>query len=269
VHSRSCETPPAAEPPEPPPDESRDEGSGFFDWLGGLFGQTKAKPAEPVPAPGADAAAAPAPAAPSTPDRVSAAEGSPETAIEAAWVDHAASLSASRGVPDRSAPPDEDARATVAQAQAASPTPVPQLRPSAASPAPPDPGATGIEVGAEGIAIGAERAAIGADRAALPAPPPEAPRPVLVLFEPGSASLPPGVDGRLEQMLATAKAQGAVIRIEGEAAGAPALALDRARSVALGLMRLGASARDLQMTLAPGASADQARLVLAGPAAAR
>jgi hypothetical protein len=32
-------------------------------------------------------------------------------------------------------------------------------------------------------------------------------------------------------------------------------------------MRIGASAGDLQMTLAPDATGDQARLILAGPAA--
>ena len=57
-----------------------------------------------------------------------------------------------------------------------------------------------------------------------------------------------------------------MIRIEGEAYS-PALALDRARAVALGLMRVGASAGDLQMTLAPGATGDQARLILARSAA--
>ncbi len=62
---------------------------------------------------------------------------------------------------------------------------------------------------------------------------------MLVLFQPGSATLPPQVDRRLEQAVAAAKARGARIRIEGEADD-PALALDRARAVGLALVRLGA-----------------------------
>jgi hypothetical protein len=126
----------------------------------------------------------------------------------------------------------------------------------------PDPDDAGIAIGDSGVAIGESMAAVGADDP----PPPDAPRSILVRFEPGSASLPPGAGSRLEQLLATARAQGAVIRIEGEAE-APALALDRAHAVALGLMRLGASARDLEMARAPAATGDQARVVLTGPAA--
>jgi hypothetical protein len=87
---------------------------------------------------------------------------------------------------------------------------------------------------------------------------------MLVPFKPGSADLPPQVDVRLEQALAAAKERGVRIRIEGEA-DAPALALDRARAVGLALVRLGAAASDLEMTLARDASGDQARLILAGP----
>ena len=276
------EAPADAEPPpgaETPPDDTGDEAPGFFRWLGGLFGKAEAKPAEPAPEPAPEPAAepeagsaAPAPAAaatPEQPDRPRDGDAGPETTIEAAWVAAAAPLPSSRDAMERRAPADEPAPAsgvTLAQAKASNPAPVPEARPSAGMAARPEPGATGIAVGAEGIAIGEERAEISDGRAAMPAPSPESPSSILVLFEPGSANLPPGVGGRLEQMLATAKAQGAMIRIEGEAAGAPALALDRARAVALGLMRLGASARDLEMALAPGASADQARLVLAGPA---
>jgi hypothetical protein len=96
--------------------------------------------------------------------------------------------------------------------------------------------------------------------------PGDAPSSILVRFEPGSASLPPDAGSLLGRVLATAKAQGAVIRIEG-AAEAPALALDRARAVALGLMRLGARARDLEMGLAPAMTGDRARVLLAGPVA--
>jgi hypothetical protein len=83
-------------------------------------------------------------------------------------------------------------------------------------------------------------------------------------FAPNSAELPAGAGAQLEQVLALAKSQGAVIRILGEAS-VPALALDRARAVGLALVRLGAGAGDLEMSLAPGARGDQARLLLAGP----
>jgi hypothetical protein len=257
---------------EPPPDAAGDEAPGFFEWLRGLFGKAEAEPAKPPAEPEAGSAAAPAPAAtgtPEQPDRLSDADASSKTTIEAAWVDRATQLSSSRRPAERRAPADEQARPsgiTLAQVKASSSAP--ETRPSARMAARPDGDVTGIAVGAEGIAIGEERNAVSDGRATVPAAlPPDSPSSILVLFPPGSASLPPDVGMRLEQMLATAKAQGAVIRIEGEAAGAPALALDRARAVALGLMRLGASARDLEMTLAPGASADQARLMLAGPAA--
>ena len=86
-----------------------------------------------------------------------------------------------------------------------------------------------------------------------------------VAFAPGSAELPVGIDPELEQVLATARTQGALIRIVGEA-DAAALALDRARAVAIALVRLGARAGDLDMSLARHASGDQARLLLAAPA---
>ncbi len=66
-------------------------------------------------------------------------------------------------------------------------------------------------------------------------------------------------------MLETARTEGASIRIVGEGDGA-ALALDRARAVAIALVRLGARAGDLEMTHARTAGGDQARLLLARPA---
>ena len=78
-------------------------------------------------------------------------------------------------------------------------------------------------------------------------------RPGPIVFAPGSAALPAGAGAQLEQVLAQAKAQGAVIRILGEAES-PALALDRARAVGLALVGLGARASDLEMTLAPDAT---------------
>ncbi len=85
-----------------------------------------------------------------------------------------------------------------------------------------------------------------------------------VAFAPGSAELPVGISPQLEQVLATARTRGALIRIVGEA-DATALALDRARAVAIALVRLGARAGDLDMRLDPHATGDQARLLLAQP----
>ena len=142
--------------------------------------------------------------------------------------------------------------------RAAAARPAAGLLPATASAARPDPGAAGIAIGASGVAIG--------EGAADARQPGETPASILVRFEPGSATLPPGSGARLEQVLATAKAQGALIRIEGEAP-APALALDRAHAVALRLMRLGARARDLELALAPAVAGDHARVVLTAPAA--
>jgi hypothetical protein len=156
-----------------------------------------------------------------------------------------------------------------------------------------DPDGPGIAVGVEGLAIESGRASATASvpaagegasgKASASSAPPKATAAVdlqaapaaasvvaasvpaaRIPFAPNSAELPAGAGAQLEQVLALAKSQGAVIRILGEA-GVPALALDRARAVGLALVRLGAGAGDLEMTLAPGARGDQARLLLAGP----
>ena len=214
-----------------PADE--DDG-GLIDWLGGLFGA--AEPEDPPGSPGLAAVPAmqPAPGAAAGPIPARA-----------------------DGVPPR--------------------------------PSPEDPG---IAVGAGGVAIDLDResasavpraAGEGAARAIiLPTPAKAQPERALpagaqgatavaastpagrILFAPDSAELPAGAGAQLEQVLAEAEAQGAVIRILGEA-GLPALALDRARAVGLALVGLGARASDLEMTLAPDARGDQARLLLAGP----
>ena len=253
----------ARDPDEDAPDDAgspgeREAGPGLLDWFRGLFGQAEVEAAGPS----ADAPAGEPQEAPG----VSEEQSSPDAAIDAPAIDHPTPvLRPSMALKER-APADERAPAEelIRRAEAAIP----------AAP-PPKPGGVGVAIGEDGIAIGDEDAASKRPAPEARAPPSgqrlataapgEAPS-VLVLFQPGSAALPPGVGARLEQVLATAKAQGAVIRIEGEAYS-PALALDRARAVALGLMRVGASAGDLQMTLAPGATGDQARLILAGPAA--
>jgi hypothetical protein len=247
------------------PSRQGEEAPGLLDWFRGLFGQAEVEAAEPP----ADAPAAPGqgPEGLQEAPGLSEQESSPDAAIEVPAADHPTPvLRPSMAVKER-APADEPAavEGSIRQAAAAGPA-VPLAKP----------GGVGVAIGADGITIGDDGAA--GERPAPGAGPPSSgetvatrsPREVapsvLVLFQPGSAALPPGVGARLEQVLARAKAQGAVIRIEGEAYS-PALALDRARAVALGLMRVGASAGDLQMTLAPGATGDQARLILAGPAA--
>jgi hypothetical protein len=224
------------------PEGASGDGPGWFDWLGGLFGQTEVEADDPAGA----VAAAPAagPEAPSPPNRP-VDDATSEASIQAAWRKGAA-----------------PAGERVDEVEAPSRPIASEALPSEALPARSDLDEAGIAIGKGGFAIGEGAAAIAADEpvpgGALPS--------ILVLFERGSASLPPGVGSRLEQVLATAEAQGAAIRIEG-AAEAPALALDRAHAVALRLMRMGARARDLEMALAPDATGDQARVVLTAPAA--
>ena len=208
-----------------------DEGGGLMDWLGGLFG--KAEPEDP-PASAALAAVPamqPAPAAVSGPVPAPAPAGSPEGPGIAVGAD---------GIAIDADPASASGRATrTGELAAAEETVVP---PPVKAQVEPDPPAT-----PQGAA-----AAIASTPAGR------------IVFAPQSAELPAGAGAQLEQVLAQAKAQGAVIRILGEA-GLPALALDRARAVGLALVALGARAGDLEMTLAPDARGDQARLLLAGP----
>jgi hypothetical protein len=223
---------PAAPAPAAPAATDEEDGQGFMDWLGDLLGQTE--PAAPAPA----------------------------TALAA--------------VP---------AMQPVAVAQSAAEAETAERAPDGTPPRP-EPGGHGIAIGVEGVAIerdaaggsrrsgrseqaGIERAPAPTARDSAPGKPEVPPLPPVaaagrIPFEPGSADLPEGASAHLEQVLAEAKAQGAVIRILGEAA-APALALDRARAVGLALVRLGAGAGDLEMTLAHGATGDQAQLLLARP----
>ena len=85
-----------------------------------------------------------------------------------------------------------------------------------------------------------------------------------IAFGPGSAALPPDASARLERLLGEANAQGARVKIVGEA-DAPALALDRARAVGLALVQGGLPADRLEMTLAHDGAGDRARLFLAVP----
>jgi outer membrane protein OmpA-like peptidoglycan-associated protein len=118
----------------------------------------------------------------------------------------------------------------------------------------PSPGISQIEV-ADGL-IAIAGAAGGGDDTAVGS----------IAFGPGSAALPPDAQRRLERLLDQANAQGARVRIVGEAA-APALALDRARAIGLALVQRGLPPDRLEMTLAAGAAGDRARLFLASPQA--
>jgi len=191
--------------------------------------------------------------------------------------------------------PPASASAVLAAVPAMQPAPAavsgPVPAPAPADAAPPE--GPGIAVGEDGIAIDADPASASgratrtgelaaAAATILPPPakaqverdPPATPQGAAaavastpagrIVFAPQSAELPAGAGAQLEQVLAQAKAQGAVIRILGEA-GLPALALDRARAVGLALVALGARAGDLEMTLAQDARGDQAQLLLAGP----
>jgi hypothetical protein len=196
------------------PEEPADEGEGLMDWLGGLFGA--AEPEEPI--------------------------GS----------------------------------AALAAVPAMQPAPVARSSPVAALPDAVPPQGSGIVIGEDGIAIEADRASASAgapraDEAAAaaeiilptpakaelerdPAASPQGAAAVVastpagrILFAPQSAELPAGAGAQLEQVLAQAKAQGAVIRILGEA-GLPALALDRARAVGLALVRAGVPADRVEVS---------------------
>lgn len=237
---------PAASAESDPEDAGGDDGPGWLDWLGDLFGQTEVEAADPAGA----VAAAPAAAPERTAALIPPVDDDTSASIQAAWRKEVAPAFRPGAAGERIDPAD------------AAPSPAAEPLPAETMAARPDPGDAGIAISDNGVAIGESTTAVEADDPL----PPNAPRSILVRFESGSASLPPGAGSRLEQLLATAKAEGAAIRIEGEA-GAPALALDRAHAVALGLMRLGASARDLEMALAPAATGDQARVVLTGPAA--
>jgi hypothetical protein len=220
-------------------EDASSKSSGWFGWFRNLFQGRDSQPA--------GSAAATGSAAP-----MAAVDGAVDPATAPAL---RPAMAADRlvGEGDRSA--DNSPLVVAETAGPTEPQPVPAAGPPAPSPAPPrpDPGGAGIEVGEGTVAVHVTRPVARAS-----------PTFMLVLFQPGSAALPPLVNRRLEQAVAAAKARGARIRIEGEADD-PALALDRARAVGLALVRLGAPAGDLEMTLARKATGDQARLILAAP----
>ena len=86
------------------------------------------------------------------------------------------------------------------------------------------------------------------------------PDPAVIAFAPGSATLPPPAVPKLERFLAEAGPEGGRITVLGEGSP-PALAIDRARAVGQALVRLGASADRLRISMATDGTGDRARLV--------
>jgi hypothetical protein len=262
-------------------------GAGFLGWLRGLLGLSP-EPAPPAASAKPDAGpptaghAAPANAgAPIKGGPPSGAEAEPPTlvsdarpAVEATGVAEPApefqqAMAPGRGDQRQSAANGHPAGQRLAAADGA-------------GSARPEPGSVGIAVDAGSVAIEIGPPALKPVPAAASASTPGATiatvntmpapkKPVggtsagRVAFAPGSAELPAGIGPELEKVLATARTRDAAIRIVGEA-DAATLALDRARAVAIALVRLGARAGDLNISLAPHATGNEVRLLLAAPA---
>jgi hypothetical protein len=248
-------------------------GSGFFGWLRGLFGQADepAAPTSPTAVPPPDGSL----------NGGSPAEVDPPQATETAL----AALVAKTGpASEPAAGPEPTARLQQAMAPSRRQRPVTADGSAAVRP---DPDSVGIAIGGGGVAIeigppalkpapvavsaSTSTAAMADVRTTSASGSSSAETPAArIAFAPGSAKLPAGAGRELEQVLATARAESALIRIVGEA-DAAALALDRARAVAIELVRLGARASDLDMGLGAHATGDQVQLLLApaGRAAGR
>jgi hypothetical protein len=83
----------------------------------------------------------------------------------------------------------------------------------------------------------------------------------VVQFEPGSARLPNGIEGRLDAMLQDARARDGKLFIVSEAS-IGSLAMERARGVGLALVRLGATADVIEYDIVVSSRADQVRILL-------
>jgi outer membrane protein OmpA-like peptidoglycan-associated protein len=222
-------TPPAAASPQEMEGETGPVNR-LLDWLGGLVDGEEDRESVAV---------GPSPEAPEPRPLAAAAAGAQaaEGPVEPDGSSDARSIEPAAG----------DAPAELAQ-QTARPAP-PHSRPAGA-PAP-APEASTITVAASGIGIAA-------------AEPAGDPDPGVIAFARGSAALPPGAVPRLERFLAEASADDASITVLGEGSP-PALAIDRARAVGQALVRLGASAERLRITMATDGAGDRARLMLAAP----
>ncbi len=80
-------------------------------------------------------------------------------------------------------------------------------------------------------------------------------------FPVGSSALPASLQPALQRLLHDAAARRARLQVIGDAEQ-PALAMERARSVALALVELGADAGRIEITVARDHVADQAHLLL-------
>jgi hypothetical protein len=262
-------------------------GPGFLGWLRGLLGLSP-EPAPPAASAKPDAGsptAAPATSA----DAGAAVRSGPPSGAEA---ERPAVVSEARPAVESSAVAAPAAEFQQAMAPGRADQRQPALNGHAAGQrladdddagaARPEPGSVGIAVDAGSVAIEIGPPALKPVPAAASASTPGATiatvntmpapkKPVAgtsagrVAFAPGSAELPAGIGPELEKVLATARTRDAAIRIVGEA-DAATLALDRARAVAIALVRLGARAGDLSMSLAPHATGNEVRLLLAAPA---
>jgi hypothetical protein len=124
--------------------------------------------------------------------------------------------------------------------------------PVAAAEPPPAPAAAGDSTAAEARAI--PETATG--RAVGPVL-----RHSVIPFPPDSALMPASIEPALQAILQDAAASGAKIEVIGSGQD-PALAFDRARSVALALVNLGADADAVEIAVARNRTADQAHLLL-------
>jgi hypothetical protein len=268
-------------------EDNNASGAGFFGWLRGLFGLSAgpAPPAASVKPDTGPPTAAPAASA----DTGTAIKNAPPSGAEA---ERPALVSDARPAVESTAvaePPAEFQQAMAPgradqRQPAANGHPTGQRLAAAdgVGSARPEPGSIGIAVDAGSVAIEIGPPALKPAPAAASASTPGATIAAVnattvpknrvagtpagrVAFAPGSAELPAGIRPELEKVLATARTRGASIRIVGEA-DAATLALDRARAVAIALVRLGARAGDLSMSFAPHATGDEVRLLLAAPA---
>jgi hypothetical protein len=223
--------PAAAPPPAAGPQQEMEGETGpvnrLLDWLGGLVdGEDQAPVAASGPPAGSGAQPLAAADVPAATNPVEPQDTADTRPIEAAA---------------------DDPSAELAQ-RPAGPAP-PEARPASA-PAP-MPVASTITVAASGIGI-------------APAEPAGDPDPGVIAFARGSAALPQGAVPKLERFLAEASVKDAPITVLGEGSP-PALAIDRARAVGQALVRLGASAERLRITMATDGAGDRARFMLASP----
>jgi hypothetical protein len=83
----------------------------------------------------------------------------------------------------------------------------------------------------------------------------------VVVFAPGSTTLPADIQPMLAELIERARAEDVRIHVIGEA-DRPHLALARAREVGLALVQLGATADLIEFDIADSGAADRVSLVL-------